>query len=418
MCKSTCLSFNSKFNDFGYPCRVNKDSKDFLKISTPSKSSLQTRKSEKWRAYPHDILPMPFAVMDYDLAQPIKDALINLVEASDAGYLGKFPELGESLSAFAKYKWGWDLDPADVKICPDVGVGVIEVCRQIVKPGDFIMINTPVYFNFINWINELQCKAFDVPLIENELSYSLNFKEIEDGYASGVKVHILCNPHNPVGAVFPKDDLARLADLAARYGVVIAADEIHAPLVFAETKFTPFLTSSQIARKVGIAFLSATKSWNIAGLKCAQIVAVEDNTRKLIKQIPNAVHSRASLFGAVASSTAYRECGDWLNSLVNQLDKSRYYLADQLARLDESIGYKVPSAGYFGWLDMRKLELRHAIHGQNELADLLLSQGRLAVAPGKLYGPGGVGFIRINFATSFEILDDALNRIGSTIKTL
>lgn len=100
------------------------------------------------------------------------------------------------------------------------------------------------------------------------------------------------------------------------------------------------------------------------------------------------------------------------------MDKSRYYLADQLARLDESIGYKVPSAGYFGWLDMRKLELRHAIHGQNELADLLLSQGRLAVAPGKLYGPGGVGFIRINFATSFEILDDALNRIGSTIKTL
>ncbi len=418
MRKNTRSSSNSKFLDFGYPYQVNRDSKNFLKISTPSKLVLQTRKSEKWRAYPHDILPMPFAVMDYELAQPIKNSLINLVEASDAGYLGKFPELGESLSSFAKSKWGWDLDPVDVKICPDIGVGVIEVCRQIVKPGDLIMINTPVYYNFFNWIKELDCRAFDVPLIENDLDYCLNFKDIESGYASGVKVHILCNPHNPVGAVFSQEDLAKLADLAASYGVLIASDEIHAPLVFTEKKFTPFLTASQVAREVGIAFLSATKSWNIAGLKCAQIVAVENNTRELIKRIPNAVHSRASLFGAVASSTAYRECGDWLNLVVGELDKSRYYLAELIANLNLGIGYKIPTAGYFGWLDMRELELKLAIHGKNELAELLLSKGKIAVAPGKLYGPGGVGFIRINFATSFEIIDDAINRIGVTFKSL
>jgi len=416
--KSTLLGPNSKVIDFGYPYQVKRDSKEFLKISTPSKATLQTRKSEKWRAYAKEILPMPFAVMDYELAQPIKNSLIDLINASDAGYLGKFPELGESLSSFAKGKWQWDLDPTDVKICPDVGVGVIEVCRQIVKPGDLIMINTPVYFNFFSWIKELNCVAYDVPLIEDQLDYSLNFKEIENGYASGVKVHILCNPHNPVGAVFLQQDLARLADLASRYGVLIASDEIHAPLVFAESKFTPFLNASPVAKKVGIAFLSATKSWNIAGLKCAQIIAVEENTRKLINKLPPAVHSRASLVGAVASNTAYQECGDWLISVVKELDKSRYYLAQLLADLGLDIKYKIPTAGYFGWLDMRGLDSKLAMLGQTELADVLLSHGKIAVAPGKLYGPGGVGFIRINFATSFEIIADAVNRIGKTIKSL
>ena len=152
---------------------------EVVKISVQPKLLLQNRKSEKWRAFDPEILPMPFAVMDYDLAQPIKDALTSLVNNSDAGYLGKFPELGEGLSGFAKSRWGWELSPNDVKICTDVGVGVIEVCRQVVRSGDLIMVNTPVYYNFFNWIKELKCQIYDAPLIEHDLKYSLNFLEIE-----------------------------------------------------------------------------------------------------------------------------------------------------------------------------------------------------------------------------------------------
>ncbi|MEI7642370.1 MAG: aminotransferase class I/II-fold pyridoxal phosphate-dependent enzyme, partial [Actinomycetes bacterium] len=243
-----------------------------IKISVPPLAKLQSRWSEKWRAFDPEILPMPFAVMDYELAAPIKATLTSLIENSDAGYLGKIPELPEGLAHFAKARWGWDIYPAQVKIAPDVGVGVIEIARLVTKPGDKILINTPVYYNFYNWITELHCTLVDAPLKENNLRYELDFAAIEASYATGVKVHILCNPHNPVGALFTKAELAELAELAKKYGVLIASDEIHAPLVYRENTFTPFLAASETAREVGIAFLSATKAFNIAGLKCAQIV--------------------------------------------------------------------------------------------------------------------------------------------------
>jgi cysteine-S-conjugate beta-lyase len=398
-----------------YATWVEKNSKP---VAVPPLSSLQLRKSEKWRAYPAEILPMPFAVMDFELSEPIKKSLIDLVNNSDAGYLGKIPELGQSLTNFSANRWNWKIAPEDIKICPDVGVGVIEVCRQIVKPGDQIMINTPVYYNFFNWIKELNCKPYDAPLIENQLTYSLDFEKIAEGYASGVKVHILCNPHNPVGAVFSQLDLAKLADLADEFGVVIASDEIHAPLTYKEKSFTPFLNSSAVAKEVGISFLSATKSWSIAGLKCAQIVAVGEKTRQIVAGIPTAVHSRASLFGAVASAAAYGESIDWLDSVVEQLDQSRTYLGGLLSELQFDIGYREPDGGYFGWLDLRSVDKFKNLNSREDIAELLLTHGKIAVAPGHLYGPSGTGFIRINFATSFEIIEESVKKIKSTLEMI
>ena len=398
-----------------YATWVEKNSKP---VVVPPLSSLQLRKSEKWRAYPAEILPMPFAVMDFELSEPIKKSLIDLVNNSDAGYLGKIPELGQSLTNFAANRWNWKITPEDIKICPDVGVGVIEVCRQIVKPDDQIMINTPVYYNFFNWIKELNCKPYDAPLIENQLTYSLDFEKIAEGYASGVKVHILCNPHNPVGAVFSQLDLAKLADLADEFDVVIASDEIHAPLTYKEKSFTPFLNSSAVAKEVGISFLSATKSWSIAGLKCAQIVAVGEKTRQIVAGIPTAVHSRASLFGAVASAAAYGESIDWLDSVVAQLDQSRTYLGGLLSELQFDIGYREPDGGYFGWLDLRSVDKFKNLNSREDIAELLLTHGKIAVAPGHLYGPSGTGFIRINFATSFEIIEESVKRIKSTLEMI
>lgn len=398
-----------------YATWVEKNSKP---VAVPPLSSLQLRKSEKWRAYPAEILPMPFAVMDFELSEPIKKSLIDLVNNSDAGYLGKIPELGQSLTNFSANRWNWKIAPEDIKICPDVGVGVIEVCRQIVKPDDQIMINTPVYYNFFNWIKELNCKPYDAPLIENQLTYSLDFEKIAEGYASGVKVHILCNPHNPVGAVFSQLDLAKLADLAGEFGVVIASDEIHAPLTYKEKSFTPFLNSSAVAKEVGISFLSATKSWSIAGLKCAQIVAVGEKTRRIVAGIPTAVHSRASLFGAVASAAAYGESIDWLDSVVAQLDQSRTYLGGLLSELQFDIGYREPDGGYFGWLDLRSVDKFKNLNSREDIAELLLTHGKIAVAPGHLYGPSGTGFIRINFATSFEIIEESVKRIKSTLEMI
>jgi len=381
-----------------------------IKISVPPISALQGRKSEKWRAFSPDILPMPFAVMDYENAEPIQAALISLVKNSDAGYLGNIPELGEALSYFARQRWDWHLDPTTVKIAPDVGVGVIEICRLLLQPGDKILINTPVYYNFFNWIKELHCEVVDAPLIENELQYSLDFVAIEAAYASGVKVHILCNPHNPVGAVFTKSDLATLADLAKVHGVRIMSDEIHAPLVYQGADFTPFLSASESAREVGFAFLSATKAFNIAGLKCAQIVAQSEESLATLARLPLAVHSRASLFGAIASTVAYLECIDWLNALIKELDDSRNFLRELIDDSGVAIGYRMAEASYFGWLDLRQLGLK------GDIANRFITEGKIAVAPGHFYGPSGDGFIRMNFATSKEIIQDAVGRIVGVLE--
>ena len=353
---------------------------------------------------------MPFAVMDYELAEPVQAALISLVQNSDAGYLGNVPELGQGLSFFANERWGWAIDPSTIKIAADVGVGVIEICRLILQPGDKILINTPVYYNFYNWIKELHCEVVDAPLAEKELRYTLDFSAIEAAYASGVKVHILCNPHNPVGALFTKSELAELADLAKQYGVRIMSDEIHAPLVYKENTFTPFLSASETAREVGFAFLSATKAFNIAGLKCAQIVAQSEQNLAILAKLPQAVHSRASLFGAIASAAAYHDGIPWLDAVIDELDSSRKFLKELINASETTIGYRLPEASYFGWLDLRQLEL------QGDIASRFITEGKIAIAPGNFYGPSGSGFIRMNFATSREIIQDAVGRIVSVIQ--
>jgi cystathionine beta-lyase len=380
-----------------------------IKITVPALAKLQARMSEKWRAFDPEILPMPFAVMDFELAQPIKEILTTLISNSDAGYLGKIPELPVALSQFAQLRWQWKVDPSQVKIAPDVGVGVIEIARLLINPGEKILINTPVYYNFYNWIKELRCEVVDAPLKEENLQYSLDLIEIEKCYQAGVKLHILCNPHNPVGSLYSKSDLQHLAELAMRYKVIILSDEIHAPLVYSENTFSPFLSVSDTAKEVGFAFLSATKAFNIAGLKCAQIVAQSEKNLATLNSIPAAVHSRASLFGAVASAVAYKDCYDWLDAMIRELDSSRYYLKELIEQTNLPIGYRVPDCSYFGWLDLR------GAHLSGDIAQHFLDKGKIAIAPGNFYGPTGAGFIRINFATSRELIHDAMTRITKAL---
>ena len=380
-----------------------------IKITVPALSKLQARMSEKWRAFDPEILPMPFAVMDYELAQPIKEILTLLINNSDTGYLGNMPELPNALYHFALSRWQWHIDPSQIKIAPDVGVGVIEIARLLVKSGEKILINTPVYYNFYNWIKELQCVVADAPLKEENLQYSLDLPEIEKAYQTGVRLHILCNPHNPVGSLYRKSDLQNLAELAKRYHVTILSDEIHAPLVYSENTFIPFLSVSDTAKEVGFSFLSATKAFNIAGLKCAQIVAQSEKNLAILNSLPTAVHSRASLFGAVASAVAYKECNDWLDGVIRELDLSRYYLKELVEQFKLPIGYRVPECSYFGWLDLRSANL------SGDIAQHFINKGRIAIAPGNFYGPTGSGFIRINFATSRELILDAMTRIRKAL---
>ncbi|NCW94513.1 MAG: aminotransferase class I/II-fold pyridoxal phosphate-dependent enzyme, partial [Actinobacteria bacterium] len=257
-------------------------------------SELRKRKSVKWRQFPSDVLPLPVAEMDFPIAEEIKAALRDMIDRSDTGYLGPFPEMFEAFKNFSSERWGWSPDVSQMRIATDVGVGTVEVIRTLINPGDRVVLNSPVYDNMWRWVAEVKAELVDVPLIEKGMEYSLDFEGLERAYKAGAKVHILCSPHNPVGIIFTKGELSRIADLAKQYGVIVISDEIHAALTYPGNSFVPFLSVSDTAREVGICVTSASKAFNLAGLKCAMIITEIEALKDRINSMPISVAFRAS----------------------------------------------------------------------------------------------------------------------------
>lgn len=377
-------------------------------------SELQTHRSEKWRAFPKEILPLPVAEMDFPVAEPIRQTLREMIDHSDLGYLGAIPEMGVAFAGFAKRRWGWTVDPLQVRIAADVGVGVVEVLRVITKPGDKFMINSPVYPNFFTWCNETHLELVDVPLSQSDVEINgshwiLDWAGIEKAYASGIKAHLICNPHNPLGRIYTNEELSRLAELAKKYNVYLLSDEIHAPLNYSEQVFTPFLTVSDTAREVGITITAASKGWNIAGLKCAIIVTENEKMFETLNAIAPATHYRASLLGAFATVTAFEKGEPWLDSLMVQLDHNRNLVAELIAAKTPGVGYRIPHCSYLAWLDLSTFNL-----GEDPSA-ILIEKAKVAFVPGIRFGTQFAQFVRLNFATSPEILEEAFNRLATVL---
>ena len=366
---------------------------------------LRKRKSSKWRQYPSDVLPLPVAEMDFPIAPAVKASLQDMLDRSDTGYLGAFPELFEAFAKFSKSRWNWQPDTTQIRIATDVGVGIVEVMRTLIKAGDKVMLNSPVYENIWKWIPEVNATLVDVPLTENDLNYKLDLDAIEREYANGVKLHILCSPHNPVGIIYTRSELETIATLAKMYGVIILSDEIHGPLTFNKKDFYPFLSVSDDAKEVGIIITSASKSFNFAGLKCALIITESAMLKEKINAMPPALTWRASLFGAVASTAAYSQSDEWLDGVLITLNENRNLVKKLIDTKIPTIKYRIPDFGYLAWLDVSSLGLGSDPAGQ------ILERSKLALNAGILYGPKHSNFVRFNFGTSEEIINQAFDRL-------
>jgi len=382
-------------------------------VSAPHLSELQTHRREKWRAFPSDVLPLPVAEMDFPVAQPIRDLLSEMIAKSDLGYLGSIPELGQGFAHFAGNRWNWEVDPLQVRAATDVGVAVVEVLRVFTNPGDSILLSSPVYQNFYNWINETKLNLVDVPFErtgnESANPWVINWDGIEKAYASGLKVHILCSPHNPLGRMYTKEELLRIVALAKRYDVLVISDEIHAPLTFKGNTFVPMLSLGNDAESVSVTVTAASKGWNIAGLKCAIIVSQNEAINSRLATMPMAVHYRASLLGAFATAIAFSEGEIWLDSVIENLDHNRHMLKDLLNSQLPSVRYHIPDNSYLAWLDLEKLNL-----GADPAA-VLIEKGRVAFNAGHIYGKQCSQYVRFNFATSPTIITEAVHRIARAI---
>jgi cystathionine beta-lyase len=376
-----------------------------LEVHAPVLEEMRTHRSAKWRDFPSDVLPLHVAEMDFPIAQPISDLLIEMILHSDLGYLGPIPEMGKSFAAFSQQRWGWEIDSDQVRLVTDVGVGVVEVLRLFTTPGDRVLLNSPIYHNFYTWVSETHVTKVDVPFVESESGWTLDMLAIEKEYRSGIKVHLLCSPHNPLGRIYSREELLQLALLAHEYGVTIISDEIHAPLTYAETEFIPFLSLGHVAESVGVTITAASKAWNIAGLKCAIIVTQNEKMHEKLKSLPLAGHYRASLLGGFATATAFESGAGWLDAAVKTLDVNRYFLQDLLVKRIPEVKYRLPDCSYLAWLDFSALNL-----GENPAATLL-KRGRVAFNAGSSFGPLTSQFVRLNFATSQLVLTEAVDRI-------
>ncbi|MFF3917931.1 MalY/PatB family protein [Streptomyces sp. NPDC001852] len=369
---------------------------------------LPRRTSMKWRTYPEDVLPLWVAEMDVPLAGPVVRAVTDALALGDTGYPAG-TAYAEALAAFAAERWDWDgIAVERTAIVPDVMLGVVEMIKLVTGPGDPVIVNPPVYPPFFQFVTHMGRRVVEAPLGSD---LRIDPAVLEEAFraataGTGRAAFLLCSPHNPTGTVHTADELAVVAALAERYGVRVVADEIHAPLVAPGVTFVPYLSVPGAGR--GLSLMSASKGWNLAGLKAALALAGTKAATDL-GRLPEEVSHGPSHVGVIAHTAALREATGWLDALLAGLEANRRLLTGLLAERLPAIRLHPAEATCLAWLDCRALGLG------DDPAQVFLDRGRVALSPGPAFGTGGAGHVRLNLATSPEILTEGVRRMAAAL---
>jgi len=387
----------------------NYSSSDVDPFDDVSLELLRLRHSAKWVKYPHDVLPAWVAEMDFALALPIREVLLSAVSRDDTGYADG-TKLGPSFARFAGERFGWEVDPERVRLVADIMSGVVELLRALTEPGDAVVVTPPVYPPFFRVTSEVGRTLVEVPVVAAEGGWRLDLEGLERAFASGARAFLLSHPHNPTGTSWSRSELEAVAEAARRHGVVVLSDEVHAPMTLPGATHVPFLSVSGAAAETGLTLTSASKSWNLAGLKAAVLVTASSEMHELLtEKLPSHLAFHAGHLGVLASVAAFDHGGEWLDALVAHLDRNRRLLAELLAEHLPAVRYVPPEAGYLAWLDCSALGLG------DDPSEAFLERGKVALSPGPAFGEQGRGHARLNFGTSSALLEEAVRRMAATV---
>ncbi len=373
---------------------------------------LRRRTSEKWATCPADALPMFIAEMDFPLAPAIKNALQEAIELGDTGYVNPADRgAAEAFASYATEKWGWSPSPTRMGYTTDVSVVIVESLRRLIAPGDGVIITPPIYAPFYDLVPEAGGTVVEVPLCDDGTTYSLDLDGIDRVLAAGARAVLLCNPHNPVGLVHTRQALTELSQIVARHDAIVVSDEIHGPLTHHGHTFIPYLTVSDQAREHGMAAESASKAFNLAGLKTALFVAESDRMAKLIRSLPEEVGFRAGLFGLIATREGFAHSRDWLDATLGTIENNFNLLAHQLAQKLPAVRLRAPAATFLAWLDMTALgwgddPAAHATH-----------HAKVVLSSGPTFGAQGSGYGRMNLACAPDTIIEAVDRLTHAAAT-
>lgn len=375
-------------------------------------AELRARGSVKWSLEAPDGLGAWVAEMDFGTSPAVTEALVDVARSSRFGYLpdAVARDMSKATADFYADRYGWRIDPADVAPLPDVIKGLELAITEFSRPGAPVIVPTPAYMPFLFVPPSLGREVIPVPMLRREDGgYDLDLAGIEAAFDAGGDLVILANPGNPTGKVYAPGELRDLAALVARRGGRVFSDEIHAPLTLFGHRHTPFASVSDEAAAVAVTATSASKAWNLPGLKCAQLILSNDADRERWKTIGGMVSHGASTPGVIASIAAYRDGLPWLSEAIDYIEGNATWLRDKLAAdLPEAV--MTPLQGtYLAWLDLRAYPV------DGEVGEFLWDHAHVKVNSGTAFGEAGTGFVRLNLATPRPVLAEIVARLAAAL---
>ncbi|RJL34677.1 aminotransferase class I/II-fold pyridoxal phosphate-dependent enzyme [Bailinhaonella thermotolerans] len=373
--------------------------------------SLAARDGMKWSKAEPGTIACWVADMDFPVPPPVREALIRRVD-TDLGYpawaIGEAQNpLAPAFAERMERRYGWRPDPAHVRCYNDINQALQVVLVTCTRPGDAVAMHTPAYTPFLQTLGEMERPLLPIPMEETSEGWEFDLDRLDrDLRGRGCRALVLVNPQNPTGRAFRRPELEGLAELAERHDLLVIADEIHADLTYAPRRHIPFASVSPDAAARTITLTSATKAFNLAGIRCCVAHVAPAAVREALAAQPQHLFGEVSVFGVDATLAAWREGDAWLDGALRVLDRNRRLIAE---RLPVGARYHVPEATYLAWLDLRAFGL-----GPDPAAHLL-AEARVMTVPGPSFGPGGDGFARLNFATSTGVLQEILARVAKAL---
>jgi len=371
---------------------------------------MRRRRTVKWTLPDPDVLAAWVAEMDFRVAPPIRAALLDAVDREEFGYTEA--DLGELTTACAGYlarAHGWDVSPTRIFPVADVLAGITGALDGVSPPGGTVVIPTPAYPPFFEVVGLGGRRVVEIPLVPDaEGRPGLDLDAIGAALRTGSGTLLLCNPQNPTGRVFTVDELPALAVVVERHGARVIADEVHAPLVYPGHRHVPYASVSDVTAAHAVTVTSASKGWNIPGLRCAQVIATNRSDAARWRTLPVFAVPGPAPLGVAASVAAYRDGGPWLAELLPYLEANRRVVGDVLTAELPALGWRPPEGTYLAWIDCAAL-------GVDDPATFFLDHARVALNDGPPFGIGAEQHVRLNFATSRALLERILDAMVTAV---
>jgi cystathionine beta-lyase len=365
--------------------------------------------SHKWHRYGPDVLPMWVADMDFASPEPVIRALRERVEHRVFGYGLEQPEFFEVVVERLRKRYGWRVGPEAIVVLPGVIPGFNMALRAITRPGDGVLMHVPVYPPILRAPGNCGLTRDEAPLGQDAGGrYEIDWEAMERAAGPRTRALLLCNPHNPVGRAWSRADLGRLAELARRRRLVIVADEIHCDLLYPGQQHVPIASLDPEVEAATITFMAPSKTFNLAGLKASIAVVPDPDLRgRLVAQKLDLVHGW-NVLGYTAMLAAYRDGQEWLDQLLAYLDGNRAWLAEFVRARLPGVRCAPPEGTYLAWLDCRGA-------GLDDPFTFFLERAKVALNDGATFGPGGRGFVRLNFGCPRALLTEGLERMAAAL---